>query len=57
MLPIQEGDTIRLLGPANEATIALEWDMDENGVLTIDVPESQVEQVDYAWAFQVSYAM
>ena len=46
-----------MLGPANEATIALEWDMDENGVLTIDVPESQVEQVDYAWAFQVSYAM
>ena len=59
VLPIQKGDTIKLLRPTNGTTTAevgLEWAMDENGVLTIDVPRSQVDLVDYAWAFQVSYA-
>ena len=59
VLPIQKGDTIKLLRPTNGTTTAeveLEWTMNENGVLTIDVPRSQVDLVDYAWAFQVSYA-
>ena len=55
MLPIQRGDTITLLGPTNGGQV-LEWSIDQDGVLTIDVPESEVDQVDYAWAFQVSYA-
>jgi len=58
VLPIQKGDTIKLLRPTNGTTTAEEglgWAMGENGVLTIDVPQGQVNQVDYAWAFQVSY--
>jgi alpha-L-fucosidase len=61
VLPIQQGDAIRLLGPNSPAAFSddggLEWRMEEDGVLTIDVPEDQVDQVDYAWAFQVSYAL
>ncbi|KIJ11300.1 glycoside hydrolase family 29 protein [Paxillus involutus ATCC 200175] len=61
VLPIQHGDAIRLLGPNSPAAFSddggLEWRMEEDGVLTIDVPEDQVDQVDYAWAFQVSYAL
>ena len=59
MLPIQKGDIIKLLGPTNGMTITeqeLAWSIDQNGVLTINVPQQQVDQVDYAWAFQVSYA-
>lgn len=58
VFPIQKGDAIRLLGPTNGTTARgeLEWDIDQNGILTIDVPQSQVDQVDYAWAFQVTYA-
>ncbi|KAF9222359.1 glycoside hydrolase family 29 protein [Gyrodon lividus] len=65
VLPIQRGDTIALLGPNSPGVLSdnttivgqgLEWSIDEDGVLTIDVPEDQVAQVDYAWAFQVSYA-
>ena len=51
MLPIQKGDTIKLLTPTNGTTTAeegLEWAMDENGVLTIEVPQDQVDLVDYA---------
>jgi len=58
VLPIQKGDTITLLGPTKGTTTAgqdLEWSIDQDGVLTIDVPQSQVDQVDHAWAFQVSY--
>ncbi|KIK92770.1 glycoside hydrolase family 29 protein [Paxillus rubicundulus Ve08.2h10] len=65
VLPIQQGDAIRLLGPNSPGVLSddtksvaqgLEWRMDEDGVLIIDVPKDQVDQVDYAWAFQVSYA-
>lgn len=58
VLPIQKGDTIKLLGPTTAGATArqgLEWNLEQNGVLTIDVPQSQVDQVDYAWAFEVSY--
>ena len=54
-LPIQKGDTITLLGPINGTTTAgqdLEWSIDQDGVLTIDVLQSQVDQADHAqWAF------
>jgi alpha-L-fucosidase len=46
-----------LLGPisANEQQ-SLEWDVDGSGVLTIMVSQDEVDQVDYAWAFQVTYS-
>ncbi|KAG8220486.1 alpha-L-fucosidase-domain-containing protein [Butyriboletus roseoflavus] len=45
VLPIQKGDTITLLAPTNGTTTAgqdLEWSIDENGVLTIDVPQRRL---------------
>ncbi|KAJ8591044.1 glycoside hydrolase family 29 protein [Rhizopogon salebrosus TDB-379] len=56
VLPIQKGDRFVLLGPglANEQQ-SLEWGIDGSGVLTIMVPQGEVDQVDYAWAFQVTY--
>ncbi|KAG2074850.1 glycoside hydrolase family 29 protein [Suillus decipiens] len=55
MLPIQKGDDIVLLGPSKSSQ-SLEWNIDESGVLTVVVPQDQVDQVDYAWAFQVTYS-
>jgi alpha-L-fucosidase len=57
VLPIQKGDRFVLLGPglANEQQ-SLEWGIDGSGVLTIMVPQGEVDQVDYAWAFQVTYS-
>ncbi|KAG1828517.1 glycoside hydrolase family 29 protein [Suillus variegatus] len=46
-LPIQKGDSVVLLGPSRNSQ-SLEWDVDGSG--------DQVDQVDYAWAFQVSYS-
>jgi alpha-L-fucosidase len=54
-LPIQNGDNVVLLGPSGNSQ-SLEWNIDESGVLTIVVPQDQVDQVDYAWAFQVTYS-
>ncbi|KAG1818020.1 glycoside hydrolase family 29 protein [Suillus subaureus] len=54
-LPIQEGDNIVLLGPSRNSQ-SLQWNIDESGVLTVVVPQDQVDQVDYAWAFQVTYS-
>ncbi|KAG1794157.1 glycoside hydrolase family 29 protein [Suillus plorans] len=54
-LPIQKGDSVVLLGPSTNSQ-SLEWDVDGSGILTIVVPQDQVDQVDYAWAFQVSYS-
>ncbi|KAH7883390.1 glycoside hydrolase family 29 protein [Phlebopus sp. FC_14] len=57
VLPIQKGDTIKLLSNSTAATQQpLEWSMDQNGILTIEAPEYLMDQVDYAWAFQVTYA-
>ncbi|KIO02569.1 glycoside hydrolase family 29 protein [Pisolithus tinctorius Marx 270] len=69
VLPLQPGDTIRLLGPKNPGALVsnnanaawqedrgLDWKLDGSGVLTIQVPESLVDLVEYAWAFEVSYA-
>jgi alpha-L-fucosidase len=55
VLPIQKGDNVVLLGPSGNAQ-SLEWNIDGSGVLTIEVPQDQVDQVDYAWAFQVTYS-
>ncbi|KAG2032284.1 glycoside hydrolase family 29 protein [Suillus americanus] len=54
-LPIQKGDNVVLLGPSRNSQ-SLQWNIDESGVLTIVVPQDQVDQVDYAWAFQVTYS-
>ncbi|KAI9573212.1 glycoside hydrolase family 29 protein [Boletus coccyginus] len=56
VLPIHKGDTIKLLGPRMANGQDLAWSIDRDGVLTIDVPQSQADLVDYAWAFQVTYA-
>lgn len=55
VLPIQKGDRVVLLGPGLVKRQSLKWDMDGSGVLTIMVPQDEVDQVDYAWAFQVTY--
>ncbi|KAG2123005.1 glycoside hydrolase family 29 protein [Suillus cothurnatus] len=55
VLPIQNGDNVVLLGPSSNSQ-SLEWNIDESGVLTIAVPQDQVDHVDYAWAFQVTYS-
>ncbi|KAG1794155.1 glycoside hydrolase family 29 protein [Suillus plorans] len=53
--PIQKGDSVVLLGPSRNSQ-SLEWDIDVSGILTIVVPQDEVDQVDYAWAFQVTYS-
>ncbi|KIM58478.1 glycoside hydrolase family 29 protein [Scleroderma citrinum Foug A] len=68
VLPIRPGDTIRLLQPNSPPSLVLngpradpqeagglDWNLDDEGVLTIYVPETQVETVEYAWAFEVAY--
>lgn len=57
VLPVQKGDRVVLLGPGstNEHR-SLQWYMDGSGILTIMVPQDEVDQVDYAWAFQVTYS-
>ena len=68
VLPIQPGDTIRLLQPDTPSLVlnrpsvgeqgprGLDWNLDDNGELTIYVSDVQVDKVEYAWAFEVSYA-
>ncbi|KAG0703338.1 glycoside hydrolase family 29 protein [Suillus ampliporus] len=57
VLPIKKGDSVLLLGPSPPSNAqSLEWDIDGSGVLTIMVPQDQVDQIDYAWAFQVTYS-
>lgn len=68
VLPIRPGDNIRLLQPNSPPSLVLngpradpqeagglDWNLDDEGVLTIYVPETQVETVEYAWAFEVAY--
>ncbi|KAF8189948.1 glycoside hydrolase family 29 protein [Mycena galopus ATCC 62051] len=52
-LPIITGDEIVFLRPQGPSA-PLTWNVDDTtGILVIDVPESDVMAVDYAWAFQV----
>ncbi|KAG9016112.1 hypothetical protein FRB93_011586 [Tulasnella sp. JGI-2019a] len=54
LVPVIGGDSISLLG-GGKAGQDLKWK--HNGTtLIIDVPEEAVDQVDHAWAFQVTYA-
>jgi len=64
-VPILAGDKIVLLSPANvngpgdlrpDSVVGLPWSVDENsGQLVVNVSESDVARVTYAWAFQVLY--
>ncbi|KAJ6486823.1 glycoside hydrolase family 29 protein [Mycena sanguinolenta] len=54
-LPVLAGDKIVFLRPQGPSA-PLTWNVDESsGALMINVPESEVTTVDYAWAFQVLY--
>ncbi|KAG6332762.1 hypothetical protein ID866_6327 [Astraeus odoratus] len=70
VLPLRPGDIIKLLMPETPGTLVsndagpdiayelssgLHWNLDDDGVLTIHVPEVLVNMVEYAWAFEVSY--
>jgi alpha-L-fucosidase len=56
-LPILAGDDIVLLRPQGLST-PLTWNVDEQtGRLVIEVPESDVRAVDFAWALQVQYKL
>jgi alpha-L-fucosidase len=52
-IPILEGDEVSLLGSADSG--GLEWKM-EGEVLTIEVDESMVDQVEHCWVFRILYA-
>jgi len=67
-LPILPGDEIVLLSPNTASqnadrprsggAIGLPWSVDDStGQLVIDVSESDLGEVEYAWAFQVRYAL
>lgn len=51
-----KGDRITLLG-GGKAGEDLDWKLDGEGRLVVDVPEKAVEKVDLAWAFRVEYAL
>ncbi|KAK7046728.1 glycoside hydrolase [Favolaschia claudopus] len=54
-LPVMDGDDIVLLRPDGPTT-PLAWNIDqESGTLSIEVSESDVTAVEYAWAFEVRY--
>ncbi|KAF7349208.1 Glycoside hydrolase [Mycena sanguinolenta] len=56
-LPVLTGDDIVFLRPQGPSA-PLTWNVDENsGTLVINIPESEVMAVDYAWAFQVHYKL
>ena len=51
-LPVVAGDTIRLLGGSGQP---LAWSTDAQNALIIDVPDAELDFVQYAWAFQIRY--
>ncbi|KAJ6499583.1 glycoside hydrolase family 29 protein [Mycena vitilis] len=54
-LPVMNGDEIVLLGPQGPSA-PLTWTVDgTSGSLVIDVSDSDVGSVDFAWPFQVLY--
>lgn len=55
-LPLLPGDKIFLLHPnATVRNTELEWNMGEDGKVTIMVSEEQTKDVRNAWAFQIVY--
>ncbi|KAJ7847700.1 glycoside hydrolase family 29 protein [Mycena olivaceomarginata] len=56
-LPVLAEDEIVFLRPQGP-TAPLTWNVDEkSGKLVVDVPESDVTAVDFAWPFQVRYKL
>lgn len=51
-----EGDKITMLGGGREG-VNLTWSIQDGGALVVHVPESVVDQVQWAWAFKVDYAL
>jgi alpha-L-fucosidase len=51
-IPILKGDKVSLLGSADSGGLA--WELD-GGLLTIEVDESVVDQVNYCWVFRILY--
>ena len=56
VLPVLEGDEVVLLGPGGGGK-PLKWSVNGKGVMSISVDADEVDQVDYAWAFEVRYAL
>jgi len=64
-LPILQGDKIVLLSPSitshkadrskSDNAKGLPWSLDSSGRLLINVSESDLSGMEYAWAFQVRY--
>jgi alpha-L-fucosidase len=64
-LPILPGDKIVLLNPSiarhkadrsrSDSATGLPWSLDPSGQLTVNVSESDLSGIEYAWAFQVQY--
>jgi len=55
-VPVMEGDKITMLGGGREG-VNLTWSIQDGGALVVHVPESVVDQVQWAWAFKVDYAL
>ncbi|KAJ7057775.1 glycoside hydrolase family 29 protein [Mycena amicta] len=53
-LPLLPGDEIVALGPKGSSA-PLAWSTSKNGTLTIEVSDTNVEGVQFAWPFQVKY--
>lgn len=66
-LPIFPGDQIVLLSPStarqnsdrprSDGATGLPWSVDPTGQLIVNISESDLDGVEYAWAFQVRYAL
>jgi hypothetical protein len=64
-LPILPGDKIVLLSPSiashnadrsrSDSATGLPWSLDSSGRLVVNVSESDLSGIEYAWAFQVRY--
>lgn len=55
-LPLLPGDEITLLMP-NGSDSALPWSTDSSGNLIVNVSESDVSKVQFAWAFRATYML
>jgi len=51
-LPLVTGDTIQLLGGSGQP---LDWSMDAQHGLTVNVADAELDLVQYAWVFQIWY--
>ncbi|ESK90547.1 glycoside hydrolase family 29 protein [Moniliophthora roreri MCA 2997] len=55
-LPLLPGDEIELLGPIGNNE-KLPWSVDSSGKLTVDVSNSDLDGIQFAWAFRVRYKL